>query len=214
MKCGGFIDQLGTGSFSRTLLHGSSKCKKFGGEQKYWTTGNFCSQTFMCEGGTLPGFDCTSDSGDGRPIWVSLTSCSLTPKGIHLMKAPGRHSVNPLRFMALGVSSPHSQISTLMSGLCYYYFFFRPPLVVTFPLFLFSRTVIGLILPAVGEAQQNHGSVSSYTLALIAIVMTPGRQMGHVEILPCCSYQKCVLEARGLLWGRPSSKVVLAASVV
>ena len=35
MKCGEFIDQLGTVSFSRTLLHGSSKRKKCGGEQKY-----------------------------------------------------------------------------------------------------------------------------------------------------------------------------------
>jgi len=102
---------------------------------------------------------------------------------IHLMKAPGRHSINSLRFMALGFSPPHSQISSLMPGLCYY-FCFRPPLVVTFPLFLFSRSVIGPILLAVGESQQNRDSVSSHTLTLIAIVITSGRQTGHVETLP------------------------------
>jgi len=49
------------------------------------------------------GIDCISESGDGRPIWTSLRSCSLTPKSTLLVKATGRHPVNSLHFMALGI---------------------------------------------------------------------------------------------------------------
>jgi len=153
------------------------------------------------------GIDCILESVDGRPIWTSLSSCSLTPKSIHLVKATGRHSINSLHFMALGFSSPRSQklVTDAWSVLL---FLFPPSFGVTFPLFLFSRTLHGPILPAVGESQQNRDIAFSHTPALIAIVMTPGRRMGHVETLPYCSYQKFVLEVRGSLWGRPSSKVL------
>jgi hypothetical protein len=159
----------------------------------------------LCEGALYRGFDCTSDNGDGRPIWTRLSSCSLTPKSIHLVKATGPHSINFLRFVAIGFSSPHSQklVTDAWSMLL---FLFPPSFGPNFPLFLFRRTLIGPILPAVGESQQNRDSASSHMPALVAIVMTPGRKMGHAETLLCCSYQKCVLEVRGSLWGRPSIK--------
>jgi hypothetical protein len=90
------------------------------------------------------------------------------------VKETARHSTNSLRFMALGISSPHSQKLVTDAGSVL--FLFPPSFGCDFPLLLFRHTVIGPILPAVGESQHSRDSASSHTSALIVVVMTSGRQ--------------------------------------